>query len=306
MSPLSIQQELSALRPRLIQTAHGPVECVDVGSGPAVVALHGAMGGWDQSLILARTVLPPAGSFRIIALSRPGYLGTPWASGAEPEAQADRVAALLNALDLPHATVIAISGGGPAALHFALRHPQRCASLILCSTVSGPNAFKVPRRFAFIKLMARFPFLVNRMRATAARKLEQSASRSVTDPLLRQRMLSDPEARSLFAALTDSTLDRMGQRIGGSENDFGVTQTRAYPLESLRVPTLIVHGTRDPFVEFTAHAVSAHRRIAGSELLPLEGGEHAAIFTHLAEVRARSERFLERVAAGGFPSAAPR
>ena len=80
------------------------------------------------------------------------------ASGATPEAQADLLAALLDTLAIGQAAVIAISGGGPAAIHFALRHPTRCRALVLCSTVSRANTFKVPFRFQFIKLLARLPF----------------------------------------------------------------------------------------------------------------------------------------------------
>ncbi len=33
---------------RVVETAKGPVEYHMVGSGPAVLVLHGGMGGWDQ------------------------------------------------------------------------------------------------------------------------------------------------------------------------------------------------------------------------------------------------------------------
>ena len=42
--------------PTIIKTRRGPVEYAEYGEGPAVLALHGAMGGYDQSLLLARTI----------------------------------------------------------------------------------------------------------------------------------------------------------------------------------------------------------------------------------------------------------
>src|SRR5512145_918287 len=78
--------------PAVVETSRGPVECAIVGDGPVVVALHGAMGGWDQSLLLARTL--GEGGYRYVGVSRPGYLGTPLASGRSPEEQADLLAAL--------------------------------------------------------------------------------------------------------------------------------------------------------------------------------------------------------------------
>ena len=92
-----------------IQTSRGGVEITDTGEGPAVLTLHGAMGGHDQSELLAETIGPRG--HRYVNVSRPGYLGTPLASGPSPEAQADLLAALLDALgplpvprpvELPH------------------------------------------------------------------------------------------------------------------------------------------------------------------------------------------------------------
>lgn len=42
--------------PTLVNTRRGPVEYLACREGPAVLALHGAMGGYDQGLILARTI----------------------------------------------------------------------------------------------------------------------------------------------------------------------------------------------------------------------------------------------------------
>lgn len=102
------------LLPQTMQTPLGAVEYGEFGEGPVVLALHGAMGGFDQSAILARTIL--SGQHRVIAVSRPGYLATPLSSGETPEAQADLLAALLDALAIERASVIAISGGDIVAV----------------------------------------------------------------------------------------------------------------------------------------------------------------------------------------------
>jgi hypothetical protein len=46
--------------PTTANTRRGPVQYASCGEGPTVLAFHGAMGGYDQGLILARTV----GAFR--------------------------------------------------------------------------------------------------------------------------------------------------------------------------------------------------------------------------------------------------
>jgi pimeloyl-ACP methyl ester carboxylesterase len=107
------------LSPKTVVTALGVVEFAEIGEGPVVVAIHGAMGGYDQSLVLAQTI--GNSDFRYIAISRPGYLGTPMGSGGTTEQQGDLVAALLDALGITKAGVIAVSGGGPCAVQFGLR-----------------------------------------------------------------------------------------------------------------------------------------------------------------------------------------
>ena len=276
---------------RTLQTVHGPIEYSEFGEGPLVVTIHGAMGGCDQSAILADTVLK--GAFRVIAISRPGYLGTPLHAGTSPAQQADLLASLLDALNIESASVIAISGGGPCAISFALQHPKRCKGLVLISTVSGINTVSIPFSFHLFKLLARVSFFVSGMRKKALENLERTAARSITNEVLRQQMISNDEARILFTALTASTFDRMAERISGTDNDISITQTTTYPLEEIRVPTLIVHGNNDPLVDYEGHAKSAKRRIPGAELLTLEDGEHAAIFTHMQLVRERIAIFLK-------------
>jgi pimeloyl-ACP methyl ester carboxylesterase len=83
----SIPETSPASGPRVVHTRRGPVEYAEVGAGPAVLCLHGAMGGYDQSLLLARSAGAPG--FRYLAVSRPGYLGTPLSRGRTPEEQAD-------------------------------------------------------------------------------------------------------------------------------------------------------------------------------------------------------------------------
>ncbi len=280
----------SGLAPAIVSTTRGPVEYVATGEGPAVLAVHGAMGGYDQSLLLARTI--GGTGYRFVAVSRPGYLGTPLCDGRTPEEQADLHAELLDALGIRAAAVMAVSGGGPSALHFALRHRDRCWGLVLVATCGGRVETRVPLSFQLTKLLARWPWFVAAMRRKVERDPEKAAARSIADPVLRARTLQDPEAGPLFRALLTSTLDRMALRMPGTENDIAVTRTCEYPLERIAAPALIVHGTNDRMVPFARHGRQLAARIPGAELLAVEGGEHVSIFTHRDLVRRRVTRFL--------------
>jgi pimeloyl-ACP methyl ester carboxylesterase len=276
--------------PESIQTRHGSVEYAALGEGPAVLALHGAMGGWDQSLLLARTIGAPG--YRIIAVSRPGYLGTALSTGRTPEEQADLYVELLDALGVSRAAVMAVSGGGPSAVHFALRHAERCWGLILVSTCGTRVEGHLPLSFRLLKLLGRRPWFLAAMRRRAQRDPDGAARRSIPDPELRKRTLADPEAGPLFRALLSSTSDRMALRLAGTINDVEITRTREYPLEQIRVPVLVVHGTADRFVPFERHGKALANRIPGAELIAAERGDHVSIYTHRSLVQPRVAGFL--------------
>ena len=145
-----------------------------------ITTVHGAMGGYEQSDILGKAVGP--NGYNYIAVSRPGYLQTPLKGNESPEEQADLFAALLDELRIQKVIIIAISGGGYSALHFALRHPDRCQALILCSTTGGKNDVPIPFAFSLMKVIARVPFLAHLMRNRFLKNIEKSVKRSITHP----------------------------------------------------------------------------------------------------------------------------
>ncbi|HEX2948999.1 MAG TPA: alpha/beta hydrolase [Armatimonadota bacterium] len=282
--------DFRTLAPTTTNTRFGPVEYAEFGKGPVVLTLHGAMGGYDQSLLLARTIGDTG--FRYIGVSRPGYLGTPLSSGKTSAQQADLCAELLNTLGIESAIIMAVSGGGPCALQFAMRHKQRCRGLVLVSTCGGKMDTKIPFSFNLTKLLVRCPAIANAMQRKAMTNIEQAASRSIPDPVLRTHTLNDPVIGPLFTELLSSTCDRMGQRIHGTENDIAITRSTDYPLESISVPTLIVHGTADQVVPYIQHAKALASRISGAKLVTAEGADHVAIFTHNQELKPQVVQFL--------------
>ena len=277
-------------RPVVVKTRRGDVECAFLGDGPPVLALHGAMGGYDQALLLARTAGVPG--FRYVAPSRPGYLGTRLSLGRTPTEQADLYRDLLDALEIERAAVMAISGGGPSALQFALSHPDRCWGLVIVSSVCTRVETRLPLAWYLMRLTARCGPLVAAMRRKAEQDPERSARRSIPDPIVRSRTLGDPEAGPLLRELQLSTFDRMPLRLPGTENDVAVTRhDQWFALERITAPLLVVHGTNDRAAPFAQAQILA-ARVPGAELLAIENGEHVSIFTDRDRVRARVGSFL--------------
>ena len=281
------------IKPAIIETRLGPVECASYGEGAAVIALHGGMGGCDQSLLLARSAIAVP-RFRILAVSRPGYLGTPLGSGHSPEQQADLCAALLDALGIARAAVIAVSAGGPCALQFALRHADRCWAMVTVSACTGhlDTPRLVSRSLAIMRVAACIPFMERAIGRRMAGTPEEAARRSIADAELCARTLAHHDAGPLLVSLLTSTFDHLRQRLPGTMNDtVQFRQVNAYPLAQIAVPALAIHGTSDRVVPF-AHGEAVAKTVPGAEFLAIEGGEHVSLFTHLEQVRARVGAFL--------------
>jgi pimeloyl-ACP methyl ester carboxylesterase len=275
-------------------TRLGPIEHSDDGDGPALMTLHGGMGGCDQSLLLARALVPDLATRRVIAVSRPGYLRTPLASGPTVEDSADLYAALLDSLGLDRAVIAAVSAGGPSAIAFAARHPDRCAGLILVSTPSGrfESPPQVMARLKQFQMLCRVPGVAPLLGWLSARNPDKAAARSIRDPKLLRRTLADPEAGHLLRALHMSVFERLAQRLPGTMADTrALCSLPPLPLQNISAPTLIVHGESDAVVPF-AHAERSARQIAGAEVFKVPAGEHVSLFTHLDEVRRRVDVIL--------------
>jgi pimeloyl-ACP methyl ester carboxylesterase len=281
----------------IVETALGPVEAARAGQGRPVLALHGGMGGFDQGLILAASAFAGPASVRVVAPSRPGYLGTPLGAHRSPEAQADLHAALLDRLGLGPALVVAVSAGGPSALAFARRHPQRCAGLVLVSACTGRLDLpaRVRARLPMLRAMSRVPGLLPLMGWAAARQPEKVARASILDADQCRRTLADPEAGPLMRALQESVLHRAAARLPGTQNDVDSFAGLAeHPQGPVGVPVLAVHGLADRVVPF-AHAARLAAADASVELMAIPGGEHVCLFTHMAAMRARVAAFLGRL-----------
>ena len=108
-----------------------PVAWREAGQGEVILFLHGlglTRTSWDAQLE------DLSDRWRCVAWDMPGY---GMSSAAEPltfAAIADAAASLLDVLEVERAHVCGLSFGGQQALHLALDHPDRVASLVLADT----------------------------------------------------------------------------------------------------------------------------------------------------------------------------
>jgi len=273
-----------ARQSRVVQTVRGPVEYVERGSGPAVLVMHGILGGCDQGLLVCDQLA--ASGFRVLAVSRPGYLRTPLATGVSPDEQAEAMAALLDALHIPHAGILAWSGAGPAALDLAAEHPDRVTAVVLLSAVTaryhlaGSAHLPIPAHLALTPIGGDFASWlgcrdVRRDPRSALKRTLEAANASPAHDRSQivDYVLGHPEQLQWFQDLADA-LAPLGARVEGARNDFAqILRLGPLPFAKVTVPTLIIHGDADKVVPFIT-AREASRQIRGAEFFPVPGGGH--------------------------------
>jgi pimeloyl-ACP methyl ester carboxylesterase len=135
-----VRQVEAALPPagRFIDVPGARLHVVERGQGPALLLVHGLAG--QLCHFTFGIVDELAAQYRVVAVDRPGSGYSVRAPGASAAlgAQADVLAALIDALGLKCPLVVGHSLGGAVALALAQRHPQRVAGLVLVAPLTHP------------------------------------------------------------------------------------------------------------------------------------------------------------------------
>jgi 2-hydroxy-6-oxonona-2,4-dienedioate hydrolase len=272
---------------QVASTARGPMEYASIGEGPPVLILHGIAGGYDQGLLVTR--LSPDNPFKLISISRPGYLRTPLSTGATPEEQADAYAALLDALNIERVAVIGISAGGPSALQFALRHPHRCWAVVSVSGVSGRISAQLTKLESLVGAMLNSDFTLWLLGVAARGVL---FTLSGISKQLQQQLAHDPARLEVITSIIQPL--PISRRKVGFDNDLKqFADLPAYDLAQITASTLVFHGTADTVVPLS-HAEFVTRSIRHAELVTVEGGGHLCVVTHKDEALPALLGFLKR------------
>ena len=265
-------------RATMLETERGPIQVAREGNGPKVMAIHGSPGGFDQGLVWARHLRD--GGCELIAPSRPGYLRTPLDSGRSPAQQADLYAAMLDALHINKVTVLGISSGGPSAVHFAARHPDRTDALLLDAAVLLPiaPATNALERVIFESAIGTWlscQIAKKRPKLTAALVVDSLSAGLGKD---RKRdavgwITSNPARLHDVAALPTSLAPRRFREAGQRNDESNETNLAPLPFADVTAPTLIAQGTNDAF-PLIDHATHAAEKMHAAELMLVDGGHH--------------------------------
>ncbi|MDD1623846.1 MAG: alpha/beta hydrolase [Methylococcaceae bacterium] len=294
----SYQRDIHKARERIsvgsqiVETPCGPIEYAVAGDGPPVLVVHGAGGGYDQSMDASKALVQSG--FRVIAMSRFGYLRTPLPADASAVAQADAHACLIDALNVRRVAVVGVSAGAPSSMQFALRHPERTAALVLLvpaayvPRLGGAPPMRTPPGTEFLfdtALQSDFLFWA------APRLARQTVIRAIlaTPPAVVENASADEQAR--VAQILDHILP-VSPRRQGLLNDASVTSTLTrYELERIAVPTLILSVADDLFGTFDGARYSAEH-IPRARFIGYPSGGHLWV-GHQKEVISEIVTFLK-------------
>jgi len=226
-------------------------------TGPAVILGHGFL--MDRTMF--EPVIQAIGSdYRVItwdarSFGESGWNGTPyscWDSAAD-------VVALLDHLGIKKAVVGGMSQGGYSSMRVALRWPQRVGGLVLLSTM---GTLRPPEGLTMFRDMA----ATLRAHGFVEPMIEGLAQTLLGEPRFWEPWVSrwrtlDPQA---IAAGVDQLIDR---------DDI------AEELATIRCPAFVAHGTADHGTEI-CHAQTLVEVLKAGPVTRLEGGAHAAAYTH--------------------------
>jgi pimeloyl-ACP methyl ester carboxylesterase len=193
--------------------------------------------------------------------SEPGH---PTYNRADLVADAARV---LDAYGLPTAHIVGVSAGAAFAQLLALDFADRVRSLVLISTspaTPGDRGLPSPT-----EEFGRF---------VATAEVDWSDPESVIEYLVGYSRVLNGVERPFDEAASRELVRRDVERarnVAALQNHDAIADDDGprEPLSSIKVPTVVIHGTADPMLPLE-HGEALTEEIPGATLLPLEGAGH--------------------------------
>lgn len=277
---------------RIAQTPCGPIEYAAAGNGPPVLVVHGAGGGFDQGLDIGASLVEHG--FRVIAMSRFGYLRTPQPTDASPAAQADAHACLLDTLGIGRVAVVGASAGAPSSMQLALRHPKRISALALLVPATyvprpgGAAPVTAPRGTEFlIDMGLRSDILF----WAASRLTRRTVIRTVlgTPPSVLEN--ASPEEQARVQRVLNHILPITQRRLGLLNEAAVIPSLQRYELERINAPTLVISFADDLYGTYDGARYTAEQ-IRGARFVGYPSGGHLGV-GHQQDVSDEIVRFLK-------------
>ena len=240
------------------------------GSGPPLLLIHGLMVTGEM---FEPVIEHFATRHRVIV---PDLRGHGRSRGLPPPYTAAQLASdllrLLDHLGIDSAAVLGYSQGGAIAQQLVLDHPKRCDRLVLACTYAFNMA--TLREWLEGHLLPLLVYVLGTRRFTklvVSQGLKQ-VSKERADWLA--GLMADQDRKLMVSAWRETMAFDSRRRLA-----------------EIRCPTLVVAASNDQAVPIH-HAKMLHEGIPGSQLVIIDGADHALIWTHSDELVRAVDEFL--------------
>jgi pimeloyl-ACP methyl ester carboxylesterase len=174
---------------------------------------------------------------------------------------------LLDVLGIKNAHIVGVSMGGMIAQLVAADHPEHTLSLTSIMSTSGKPGIPFPARpEAIAKMPRRAPEGDKEVMIANAVKTVQIMAGPVYPP-------DEKRIRDLVVRSMKRSDDRAGMARHNALSALGLFEDRRPKLKTIKVPTVVVHGSEDPLMSVEGGKDTA-ANIPGAELRIIPGMGH--------------------------------
>lgn len=265
-----------------------------MGSGAPIVVLHGGP-GFDHRQFLPY-IWELTSRHRVILYDQRGTglsSGPVDADSINIDTFIADLEGVREAFGIERMNLLGHSWGGILALHYAIRHPDRLRSLILCSTAASHESFAEMRATYQANRSPEDTQLLAEIQASSEfRNKDPQAIERFWRIFFKPYFVDPALVEKMDLHFTENTLEH-GDAVAGyimqSIGDFDLYEN----LKVIESPTLIIHGDSDPMPLKYAERLQAS--IEGSELVIARDSGHWLFIDATETFRDSILSFLARV-----------
>ena len=288
----------------VMETTIGKIHYKLTGEGPVLFFMHGGPGGIDQGIFLEDMIQE---GYSILTVSRPGYLRTPFTPLSYSE-QVDQYVELLDKLKIDKVVPMGYSAGGPLALYFANKYPDRTYALVMEAGVS--TIFEIPNDGTMDSFWGKL-FTSNRIQDILSwitiifvkiafktifksvigleTSLGNEQIKAFTD------LVSNDKERRMWVKNLINTTVPMSVRKRGLNHDVELlTSISEIPVDNINVKSLLIYSKEDNDVKWS-NAEYLKNNLKDFDLLVTHGGHFMWVGEDMDKIKSKRIEFLKSI-----------
>ena len=202
------------------------------GSGPVIILIHGMFGSLSNLGMLARSLVDQC---RVISVDLRNHGDSPHAQQMDLPSMATDIVELMDALNIPNATLIGHSLGGKIAMQVALNFPTKVNSLVVADI--APVIYSGGQNQALAALAALSQLRVD--------------SRSAADQVMSKYIEEAPTRAFLLKNLARDDQGNLGLKLNMASilDNYATTLVAAPSGDLYAGPTLFLKGENSAYIQ---------------------------------------------------------